>query len=286
MAGASTPIGQEPLRSVLVASRAGPGGALIDRVSALPLGEPLCLALLRVAPWFARVRRSLLQRTRARLSADVRCARSRVHVGDVRAVLSTRPAAREIAEEARAMGAELIVMARGEGPRSTRVVRETKLPVLLARRDGARQYRRPLIALDRSRGCMDVLALRVLRLPLPPVAVVHAYDVHTEEVAYPDLSAAATAAYRSMCELHALLELEWQFARARMELAVRGEPWTCRVHQGDPRSVIPRVAGELACDLLVVGTRVRRGLVPALLGDTAADLSRSVACDVLFVPIR
>ena len=279
--------GLAPFRSVLVALPAGSGRALIDRVSALSLGRPMLLALLRIAPWLARFWRALLDRTRAVLSADVQRARDLLHVGDVQAIFSTRPAVREIADEARAVRAELIVMARDAGPAATRVVRATKLPVLVARRGGAHHYRRPLIALDLEGDGMRLLALalRVLAPPRPALAMVHAYDAPFERIAYPSLSPGTAAAYHRMGGLLARFHLECMLAAARTRVSADDGPWSCHVHRGDPRNVIPRVARELACDLLVIGTRVRRGLAAVLIGSTAAELSRAVACDVLLVPI-
>jgi nucleotide-binding universal stress UspA family protein len=104
-------------------------------------------------------------------------------------------------------------------------------------------------------------------------------------IAHWSRSAGAAAASHGVGELLARFQLEYMLAAARTHVSADDGPWGCHVHHGDPHNVIPRVARELACDLLVVGTSVRRGLAAMLIGSTAAELSRAVACDVLLVPM-
>ncbi len=54
---------------------------------------------------------------------------------------------------------------------------------------------------------------------------------------------------------------------------------------GQPRQEIHRLAEELACDLIVVGSHGRHGLA-LLLGSTANDLLHSAPCDVLAVRLK
>jgi len=55
---------------------------------------------------------------------------------------------------------------------------------------------------------------------------------------------------------------------------------------GDPRDVVLAVAGELAIDLIVIGTHGRRGLARALLGSLAETVVRAASCPVLTLSER
>jgi nucleotide-binding universal stress UspA family protein len=58
-----------------------------------------------------------------------------------------------------------------------------------------------------------------------------------------------------------------------------------RVEQGAPATVIPRVAGELGVDLVIVGTHGRTGLSHLLMGSVAERVVRTSHVPVLTVPL-
>ena len=53
----------------------------------------------------------------------------------------------------------------------------------------------------------------------------------------------------------------------------------------DPAGEILRVAGELGCDVIVLGTHGRTGLGRVLLGSVAEQLLRKARCPVLTVKL-
>ena len=55
------------------------------------------------------------------------------------------------------------------------------------------------------------------------------------------------------------------------------------VERGNPRSVIPRMVGELGADLLVLGTVARTGVPGLIIGNTAEDVLNSVDIDIVAV---
>jgi nucleotide-binding universal stress UspA family protein len=63
-------------------------------------------------------------------------------------------------------------------------------------------------------------------------------------------------------------------------------PITQMVKVGEPRSLIMSTAEKLGVDLLVIGAHNKRGIVDALLGGTAAYLSRHAPCSVVTVEPR
>jgi nucleotide-binding universal stress UspA family protein len=209
-------------------------------------------------------------------------------VRDVTATFSTRSALREIAEESRAVRAELIVTGRADHPDVARVIETARCPVLVSRPGAIRRYRRPLVALDLDRSGLEVLAfaLRMLASPRPPLAVVHAYAAPFAGVAARSPPGTAVAAYQDLGRIQALWQLAWWLARARAELGVGEHGLAGRVEVGDPCGVIPRVASDHGSDLLVIGSLPPGGVLGALVGHAATELARSVECDVLFVPPR
>lgn len=58
------------------------------------------------------------------------------------------------------------------------------------------------------------------------------------------------------------------------------------VRTGDAQDAINQAAGELAADLIVMGTHGRRGLARALLGSIAESVVRTAPCAVLTVRLR
>jgi nucleotide-binding universal stress UspA family protein len=64
---------------------------------------------------------------------------------------------------------------------------------------------------------------------------------------------------------------------------IAGQRVTARVEHGLAATVIPIVARELACDLVVTGSHSRHGLERALLGSVAERVVRDAPCAVLVV---
>jgi nucleotide-binding universal stress UspA family protein len=62
-----------------------------------------------------------------------------------------------------------------------------------------------------------------------------------------------------------------------------GVPIESVLKSGDPRDVVPAVAKDLGCDLIVLGTHGRRGLARALLGSVAESILRTSHVPVLAV---
>ena len=58
---------------------------------------------------------------------------------------------------------------------------------------------------------------------------------------------------------------------------------TRRLEDGDPVTDILRVAGEIPCDLIVMGTHGRTGLARLLMGSVAEQIVRKAPCPVVTV---
>ena len=74
--------------------------------------------------------------------------------------------------------------------------------------------------------------------------------------------------------------------RARLQTLQSGEPGVpveYRLEAGDPATEVLRVAREVPCDLIVLGTHGRTGLTRLVLGSVAEEVLRKAPCPVLTV---
>jgi len=78
------------------------------------------------------------------------------------------------------------------------------------------------------------------------------------------------------CEASAIAELDEFFRTSKL-------PFTLIVEPGELPELLDRVANEREIDLIILGTRGRKGLSHVLLGSTAENVSRSSSCPVITV---
>lgn len=85
--------------------------------------------------------------------------------------------------------------------------------------------------------------------------------------------------------LHAyyLEESQQQLAAAQERLDAAGRFHTTHIHVGLPAEVIAKVAGDLGCDLIVMGSHGRSAMAGLLLGSVATRVLHLVSCPVLLV---
>lgn len=76
-------------------------------------------------------------------------------------------------------------------------------------------------------------------------------------------------------------EGEAVLAAARRELEAAGIAVTPHIHVGQPAEVIARLAGELGCDLICLGTHGRDAVANAVLGSVAAKVLHLAKVPVL-----
>jgi nucleotide-binding universal stress UspA family protein len=70
-------------------------------------------------------------------------------------------------------------------------------------------------------------------------------------------------------------------AQRRLDAANRA--YTTHVHVGQTAEVIARLAGELECDLIVMGSHGRSGLAGLIMGSVASRVLHLAPCPVLLV---
>lgn len=277
-----------PFRSVLVATDMSPSAeAALARAFHLRLTPDATVHVVHVAE--GPLTPDAEQGRNIALHRLVKHARGNAsQVNAIPALLRGDPAT-EIDLHARLVDAELIVVGRGGpangggvGPTTTAVLGAVDRPVLVvgaASSDGA--YRAPLVAVELDLVSADLLVLtsRVVRRDVPEVRLLHAF-------------AASFEGKKGLTgtELNRWGEKFQKDAQGRLDEIVAALPessiaWRTHVAHGDPAAVVRAQAGQLAADLVVLGTHQRTGLTRWLAGSVADEVLRSVSCDVLILPV-
>ena len=152
------------------------------------------------------------------------------------------------------------------GTTAERVLRGSSQAVLIVRRPSNRRYRNVLAPIDFSSVTPRQLAVLREVVPDARVTLLHAIPEAGERVL-----AVVTAAERRARRL----ALDAGFPRNAVNVVVE---------QADPREAILRAERRLRPNLVVVGTRGRKGLGRMLLGSVAEHVIRGTSTDVLAVP--
>lgn len=199
-----------------------------------------------------------------------------------------------LADAAVARGADLVIVGPHRrqalkdifvGTTAERTIRASSRPVLMANGVPAGPYRRILVAVDLSEESAAALeAIRALGMDASgAVSVLHV----------PDAPAAGLMRHGNVDgeDIDAyVLDQEKQAARALNEFLLRigFDPASTLVRNGGPSTaeVIADVAAEVEADLIVVGTKARKGLARMLLGSVAEEVLRMSERDVLAIPPR
>lgn len=197
-----------------------------------------------------------------------------------------------IVSRAEAAGADLIVVG-GQRPSglkqlligdvAERVVRYAHCPVLVARPEP--KSGRLLVATDFSDPALPAVsaAAQQARIRNARVTIVHSLD-------FPDAAASPRP------DLGALIGVPKEPDRAAVHreaqerlasaIARFGLPADPVVTEGHPATDIPRLAGELPADLVIVATSGRTGISHVMLGSVAEAIVRASPCSVLVVRLK
>lgn len=290
-----------PHEHALVATDFSTGASrALSRAAWLPLAKAGRLTLAHVLPGGApkaalRAAEALAEGKLREIASGLRRAAAAAGREDLRVeweLARGRPHD-ELERLARTRHADLVVAGRhGERPvrdlflGSTveRLVRTSKLPVLVVTAAAARRYRRPLVAVDLEKGSAQVVraALQALGPEVAAVELVHAYQVPFESFMAPALDAQGVTTLRKQFHQGALTQVE-QLAR---EAGVPGVAFRKVLVRGDARSVVLHEAGRSRADLIAIGTHGRTALAQALLGSVASFIVATAPCDVLLVRAR
>lgn len=199
---------------------------------------------------------------------------------------------RVIGEEARASGAELIVMGAHRrqvlrdvfvGTTIERVIRTAGRPVLMANAPSAELWRRILVATDLSEASAHAAqsAHRLGLLDGMDVTFVHAFAPVSRQM----MTHAGVPPER----IHAEAEREFQSAQRELagfvqRLGLGDLPCHARIIEGIGADAIAGFVEQSKPDLLVIGSRGLSGARRLFLGSVAQDLLGSLETDILAVP--
>lgn len=290
-----------PLRSVLACVDLTPGAdRVIARLALLPIADDVQVMLLHVVPggMSFQEERSAQRDAKKALASEAQHLRASLpREATIEVSVQTGSAAKEIARCARAVKAELIVMGRGGGravrdallgSTAERVLRQSKLPVLVVRLRARRRYCRPALALDfdgAARGAVRMFA-RVVPAPRPRVTVVHAFHAPYQHLSYPSLAEDYARERKLLLQAESTQKLAKLIAASLRDDGSASAPleWQPYVRNGFAQAVIEKAVANEDTDLLVLGTQGRAGLAHVFLGTVAGDVLREVKCDVLVVP--
>lgn len=80
-----------------------------------------------------------------------------------------------------------------------------------------------------------------------------------------------------------LEESQALLVEAQKKLDAAGRFHTTHIHVGQPAEVIVKMASELGCDLIVMGTHGRSGIAGLIMGSVASRVLHLASCPVLLV---
>lgn len=194
----------------------------------------------------------------------------------------------EIMDSAEACDADIILLGTHEPagadlfchPTIARVLRESGRPVLLVRERPLAPYSKIMVAVDQSDCSRRALEMAINCFRKAEFTAVHAYDVPFAGFV------AGTEANRAALDEHMRKTAEIIAAGVANFVAQADDrplSVTPLVRRGLVREVVEAEVQRLRPDLLVIGTRGRKGVMRALLGSVAEDLLRHPPCDVLAV---
>jgi nucleotide-binding universal stress UspA family protein len=214
---------------------------------------------------------------------------------EVDSILLEGRAARAIVEEARAFGADLIVVGhRGRGALTSRLLGSTSAEViehagcavLVARSSHLGPIMVATDGSEASRTSAELLSGWPL-FERFPVTVVSVADVRMP-VAIEFQAGVYEQIMKSYLESveAARTECASRAESAAGVLRAAGRATATEVLEGDPATAIVEAASAKKTDLIVVGTRGLTGLAQIALGSTARKVMLHALCSVLVVPVR
>ncbi len=109
-------------------------------------------------------------------------------------------------------------------------------------------------------------------------------EIHLLHV-HPPIPIGRVQAHIDKETLHAyyLEESQSQLVEAQQKLDAAGRFYTTHIHVGQPAEVIARVADELACDMIVMGSHGRGTVAGLVMGSVANRVLHLTQCPVLLV---
>lgn len=234
-------------------------------------GEPEDTARVRLA--------EVLEQARATCAAESRCL---VHDHSV---------ARGLQQVCDETAPDLLVLgARGEhwlkdmvlGTTALKVLRASRVPVLVTRLPAADAYRTAMLAVDFSPASERAAQLALAAFPAAAPQLVHAFEVPMEgRMRLAGAQADELEHYLRIARAHAEAELQAFAARV---LGARAKGAVVQAIHGPPASVLVEAAASAKAELLAIGRHGGSALDERLMGSVTDNVLHYALCDVLLVP--
>ncbi|MFG1359103.1 universal stress protein [Xanthobacter pseudotagetidis] len=157
-----------------------------------------------------------------------------------------------------------------------RLLRRSRVPLLVVRSRASHPYRHVAVATDFSEPSRHALEVALRDFPGDAFSLFHAYDMRVS----PLMDDAK--AYRGQMQEAARQKAAAFLASMDLDAATRTQVRTF-VEFGEPATVLRQGVKDLGVDLIVLGTHGRGALLEVLVGSVAKDILDQVPCDALLV---
>ncbi len=232
--------------------------------------------------WQARME----QQTQQRLQDQARALHAQSGVAIQTHLLSGQPVQDICAHTADLQAGLLVVGARGEhtlhhrlvGSTAERLLRKTRVPLLLVRQSPELPYERVLVPLDFSPWSEDAMVLARQVAPGAHLVLMHSFTIPFEEkLRFAGVDEDTLGHYRERARVNARDHLMALVDRHKLE----SHDYTLSLSEGDAPLHIIQQAQERGCDLIVIGKHGRQAAEELLLGSVTTQVLTQSACDVL-----
>lgn len=166
------------------------------------------------------------------------------------------------------------------GTTTERVVRKGEFPVLVVKKNPRTPYRRVVVPTDFSDAAGQALSTAMNLFPDAQIDLLHVYTLWGEGYQ-------TSAPIRDSQQSHYQREMRSRASSAMAawlrHFGLDDQRIRQHIRHGRPGTLIPKVAKELAADLVAMGTTGCSGLSCVLLGSVAEHALWQVPCDLLTV---
>ena len=205
--------------------------------------------------------------------------------GRITAVVEKGEPVDVIVRVAEAQGADLIVtgIARDEtlgriglGNTVHRLLRRTKVPLLIVKQRARSPYRHIVVATDFSESSRCALQAAMALFPEEKLKIFHAYDAPMAGFA------SDPKRFREQFRNWAITEYEAFLAASGIHDKHK-QTFDFLAEEGHASRLLRQYVHDRMADLVVLGTHGQTGLLDRLIGSTAMEILSSLSCDALIV---
>lgn len=164
----------------------------------------------------------------------------------------------------------------GLGGSVNRLIRRSKVPILIVKQRARRPYSDIVVATDFSRSSRHALRAAMAFFPTQRLSLYHAFETPLQGMTSDEKSYQGHYRQIALGNCAAFLAEEQISDERRQGIGLVAE-------HGDPGYLVQRFARERGVDLIVLGTHGRGGLLDIVIGSTARNILSSLSCDALVV---